>query len=441
MDQLSAEEIRAHRGTLTEPGRDSPWRDRPAEESLELFERMRRGELEDGAAVLRARIDMAHPNMNLRDPTIYRIRKARHHRTGEEWCIYPMYDYAHCVSDSIEGITHSLCTLEFEHHRPLYDWFLEQLGIFHSQQIEFARLNLDYTVMSKRKLRELVEEGRVDGWEDPRMPTLCGLRRRGYTPHAIRDFCDRVGIAKANTVNQVALLEACLREDLNRRAPRAMAVLRPLKLVIENWPEDRVEEIEAINNPEDPSAGTRQVPFTRELYIEREDFREDPPRKFFRLAPGREVRLRYAYYVKCEEVVKDPASGEVVELRCSYDPESRGGTTPDGRKVKGILHWVPAPLAIEAEVRLYDRLFDHPSPAQEEDWKGHLNPDSLEVLSGCKLEPHLAEAQPGGTWQFERQGYFCADSKDSRPEALVFNRTVGLRDTWAKIEKRAARGG
>ncbi len=441
VDQLSAEEIRAHRGTLTEPGRDSPWRDRPAEESLELFERMRRGELEDGAAVLRARIDMAHPNMNLRDPTIYRIRKARHHRTGEEWCIYPMYDYAHCVSDSIEGITHSLCTLEFEHHRPLYDWFLEQLGIFHSQQIEFARLNLDYTVMSKRKLRELVEEGRVDGWEDPRMPTLCGLRRRGYTPHAIRDFCDRVGIAKANTVNQVALLEACLREDLNRRAPRAMAVLRPLKLVIENWPEDRVEEIEAINNPEDPSAGTRQVPFTRELYIEREDFREDPPRKFFRLAPGREVRLRYAYYVKCEEVVKDPASGEVVELRCSYDPESRGGTTPDGRKVKGILHWVPAPLAIEAEVRLYDRLFDHPSPAQEEDWKGHLNPDSLEVLSGCKLEPHLAEAQPGGTWQFERQGYFCADSKDSRPEALVFNRTVGLRDTWAKIEKRAARGG
>ena len=441
VDQLSAEEIRAHRGTLTEPGRDSPWRDRPAEESLELFERMRRGELEDGAAVLRARIDMAHPNMNLRDPTIYRIRKARHHRTGEEWCIYPMYDYAHCVSDSIEGITHSLCTLEFEHHRPLYDWFLEQLGIFHSRQIEFARLNLDYTVMSKRKLRELVEEGRVDGWEDPRMPTLCGLRRRGYTPHAIRDFCERVGIAKANTVNQVALLEACLREDLNRRAPRAMAVLRPLRVVIENWPEDRVEEIEAINNPEDPSAGTRQVPFTRELYIEREDFREDPPRKFFRLAPGREVRLRYAYYVKCEEVVKDPASGEVVELRCTYDPQSRGGSTPDGRKVKGILHWVPAPHAIEAEVRLYDRLFDHPSPVQEEDWKGQLNPDSLEVLTGCKLEPHLAEAQPGGTWQFERQGYFCADSKDSRPEALVFNRTVGLRDTWAKIEERAARGG
>ena len=382
VDQLSAEEIRAHRGTLTEPGRDSPWRDRPAEESLELFERMRRGELEDGAAVLRARIDMAHPNMNLRDPTIYRIRKARHHRTGEEWCIYPMYDYAHCVSDSIEGITHSLCTLEFEHHRPLYDWFLEQLGIFHSRQIEFARLNLDYTVMSKRKLRELVEEGRVDGWEDPRMPTLCGLRRRGYTPHAIRDFCERVGIAKANTVNQVALLEACLREDLNRRAPRAMAVLRPLRVVIENWPEDRVEEIEAINNPEDPSAGTRQVPFTRELYIEREDFREDPPRKFFRLAPGREVRLRYAYYVKCEEVVKDPASGEVVELRCTYDPQSRGGSTPDGRKVKGILHWVPAPHAIEAEVRLYDRLFDHPSPVQEEDWKGQLNPDSLEVLTG-----------------------------------------------------------
>ena len=431
---LSPEEIKEYRGTLTEPGRESPYRNRSVEENLDLFARMRAGEFPDGSRVLRAKIDMASPNLNLRDPVIYRILRATHHRTGDKWCIYPMYDFAHPLSDALEGITHSLCTLEFEDHRPLYDWFLRELEIEHPpRQIEFARLNLSYTVMSKRKLLQLVKEGHVRGWDDPRMPTLSGLRRRGYTPEAIRDFCDRIGVAKANSVVDIALLEHCLREDLNRRAPRAMAVLRPLRVVIENYPPDLVEELPAVNNPEDPAMGTRKIPFSRVIYIERDDFREDPPPKFYRLAPGREVRLRYAYFIKCTGVVKD-AGGNVIELRCTYDPETRGGTSPDGRQVKATIHWVSAAHAIEAEVRLYDRLFTKENPAEEEDITACLNPNSLEILTGCRLEPGLAGAPVGARYQFERLGYFCVDP-DSTPERPVFNRTVELRDSWAKIEK------
>ncbi len=436
VDDLSADEIRAYRGTLTEPGRESPYRDRSVAENLELFERMRAGEFPDGAKVLRAKIDMGSGNLNLRDPVMYRILHATHHRTGDRWCIYPMYDFAHGQSDAIEGVTHSICTLEFEDHRPLYDWFCEALGIHHPRQIEFARLNLSYTVMSKRKLLQLVEQGRVSGWDDPRMPTISGLRRRGYTPEAIREFCARIGVAKKDSTVDLALLEHCLREDLNRRAPRRMAVLRPLKVVIENYPEGETETFDAVNNPEDPSAGTRPVPFSRVLYIERDDFMEEPPKKFFRLAPGREVRLRYAYFVRCVGVVKD-ADGRVVELRCTYDPATRGGDAPDGRKVKATLHWVSADHAVEAEVRLYDRLFDHPNPdrAGTEGFLEHLNPDSLEVLRGCRLEPCLADARAGERIQFERLGYFCADpdTTDGRP---VFNRTVTLRDAWAKLRKK-----
>ena len=436
VDSLSAEEIRAYRGTLTEPGKESPYRNRSVEENLDLFERMRKGEYRDGEHVLRAKIDMASGNINLRDPVMYRIKHARHHRTGDKWCIYPTYDFAHGQSDSIEGITHSICTLEFEDHRPLYDWFLDQLGIHHPQQIEFARLNLAYTVLSKRKLLELVEGGHVNGWDDPRMPTLSGLRRRGYTPEAIRTFCDRIGVAKKDSLVDMALLEHCVREDLNKRAPRVMAVLRPLKVVLVNYPGNEVEEMTAINNPEDESMGTRKVPFSRELYIEREDFMEDPPKKFFRLAPGREVRLRYAYYITCVDVVKD-ARGEIVELHCTYDPATRGGWSPDGRKVKGTLHWVSAAHAVDAEVRLYDRLFTKADPTEEKDvdYKTYLNPKSLEVLTGCKLEPGLARAEVGERFQFERQGYFCVDP-DSTEGKLVFNRTVSLRDSWAKIAKK-----
>ena len=430
---LSADEIREYRGTLTEPGRDSPSRDRSVEESLDLLERMRAGEFENGSKTLRAKIDMASPNLNMRDPVMYRILKAHHHRTGDDWCIYPMYDFAHGQSDSIEGITHSLCTLEFEDHRPLYDWFLDELEIHHPLQIEFARLNISYTIVTKRKLVELVADGHVNGWDDPRLPTLVAMRRRGYTPASIRNFCQRVGVTKVNSLTDVALLEHSLREDLNRHAPRVMGVLRPLRVVIDNYPEDRVEELEAVNNPEDASMGTRMVPFSKVLYIEQDDFREDPPKKFFRLAPGREVRLRYAYLVRCVDVVKDPQSGEVVELHCTLDPESRGGTAPDGRKVKATLHWVSAAHAVEAEVRLYDRLFTVPDPGGP-DYKALLNPDSLTTLTGCRVEPSLAAAVPGDRYQFERQGYFCADT-DSKPDRLVFNRTVGLRDTWAKIEK------
>ncbi len=442
VDDLSPEEIREYRGTLTEPGKESPYRNRSVEENLDLFERMRKGEFPAGSRVLRAKIDMASPNLNLRDPVMYRIIHAPHHRTGDKWCIYPTYDWAHGQCDSIEGITHSICTLEFEDHRPLYDWFLDQLGIHHPRQIEFARLNLSHTVLSKRKLRELVEGGYVNGWDDPRMPTLAGMRRRGYTPEAIRDFCDRIGVAKANSVVDIALLEYCVREDLNKRAPRAMAVLRPLRLVIENYPEDQVEEFEVENNPEDPSMGTRKVPFSRVLYVERDDFREDPPKKWFRLAPGREVRLKGAYYVTCVDVIKDE-NGEVVELRCTYDPESRGGMTPDGRKVRGTLHWVSAAHALDAEVRLYDRLFlkADPDDVDEEgaDFKANINPNSLEVLTACKIEPSLANARVGDHYQFLRLGYFCVDP-DSADGRLVFNRTVTLRDTWAKIEKRISSG-
>jgi glutaminyl-tRNA synthetase len=434
---LSAEEMRAYRGTLTEPGKESPYRNRSIEENLDLFERMRAGEFPDGSRTLRAKIDMSSGNLNMRDPVIYRIMRAHHHRTGDEWCIYPMYDFAHSLSDSIERITHSLCTLEFEDHRPLYEWFQEQLGVYRSQQIEFARLNLNYTVLSKRKLLKLVEGGYVSGWDDPRMPTLSGLRRRGYTPEAIRDFCDRIGVAKTNSVVDVALLEHCVRQDLNKRAPRVMGVLDPLRVVIENYPEGQVEEMEAVNNPEDESMGTRLVPFSRVLYIERDDFREDPPRKYFRLAPGREVRLRYAYFIRCEDVIKDE-NGQVVELRCTYDPETRGGYAPDGRKVRGTIHWVSAEHALDAEVRLYDRLFVKENPAETDgdaDFTVNLNPASLEVLPSCKVEPSLANAAPGSIYQFERKGYFCVDTGDSSPERLVFNRTVSLRDTWAKIEK------
>jgi glutaminyl-tRNA synthetase len=437
VDDLSAEEIRAYRGTLTEPGRESPYRNRPVEENLDLLERMRAGEFPDGARVLRAKIDMASPNLNLRDPTMYRIRKVSHHRTGDRWCIYPMYDFAHGQSDSIEGVTHSICTMEYEDHRALYDWFLDQLGIYHPRQIEFARLNVSHTVLSKRKLLELVESGEVGGWDDPRMPTIAGLRRRGYTAEAIRDFCERIGVAKKESLVDVALLEHCLRENLNRRAPRAMAVLRPLRLVIENYPEGQVEWLPAVNNPEDPDMGTRQVPFSRVLYIEQEDFREQPPKKYFRLFPGNEVRLRYAYLVRCVGEVKDERTGEVVEVRCIYDPATRGGDAPGGRRVKGTIHWVSAAHAVEAEVRLYDHLFRVPDPggdADDGDWKAALNPTSLERLTGCRLEPSLAEAAPGSIYQFERNGYFCADLGDSSPGRLVFNRAVPLRDTWAKIE-------
>ena len=438
VDDLSAEEIKEYRGTLTRSGKESPYRNRPVEENLELFERMRAGEFEDGSRVLRAKIDMTHPNLNMRDPVMYRVLHATHHRTGDKWCIYPMYDFTHGQSDSIEGITHSICTLEFEDHRPLYDWFVEALGIYHPQQIEFARLNLSYTVMSKRKLMRLVEQGHVSGWDDPRMPTISGLRRRGYTPESIRDFCERIGVAKKESMVDVALLEHCLREDLNRRAPRVMGVLRPLRVIIDNYPENEVEELEAINNPEDASMGTRKVPFSRELYIEQDDFMEDPPKKFYRLAPGREVRLRYAYFIKCVDVVKDEKTGEVVEIHCTYDPKTKGGDSPDGRKVKATLHWVSAPHALEAEVRLYDRLFDKPNPEDDKDapdFTVYLNPNSLEALTGGRVEPSLAGAGPESRYQFERLGYFCVDRKDSSANRLVFNRTVPLRDTWAKIRK------
>ncbi len=435
---LSAEEVSAERGTLTEPGRVSPYRNRTVEENLDLFRRMRAGEFPDGSKTLRAKIDMAHPNLLMRDPVLYRIRRGHHYRTGDKWLIYPTYDWAHGQSDSIEGITHSICTLEFEVHRPLYDWLLDQLGIHHPQQIEFARLSLSHTVLSKRKLLELVKEGRVSGWDDPRMPTISGLRRRGYTPEAIRNFCDLIGVAKVNSIVDTPLLEDCVREDLNKRAPRVMAVLRPLRVVIENYPEDKAEELEAVNNPEDLSQGTRKVPFSRVLYIERDDFMEEPPKKFFRLAPGREVRLRYAYFITCVGVVKDPQTGEVVELRCTYDPATRGGDAPDGRRVKATLHWVSAAHAAEAEVRLYDTLFtkrDAGEVEDGEDWKANLNPKSLEILTGCKIEPGLAQAEPGSRYQFERLGYFCADVKDSKPGQPVFNRTVTLRDPWANIRK------
>jgi glutaminyl-tRNA synthetase len=430
---LSADEIAEYRGTLTQPGRESPYRNRSVKENLDLFRRMRAGEFPDGSRTLRAKIDMAAGNLNLRDPVMYRIRKTAHHRTGDTWCIYPMYDWAHGQSDSIEGVTHSLCTLEYEDHRPLYDWYLEALGIYHPRQIEFARLNLSHTVMSKRKLLTLVEEGVVSGWDDPRMPTLAGLRRRGYTPESIRDFCDRIGIAKADNLVDVALLEHCVREDLNRRAERRMVVLRPLRLVIENYPEGQVEEVEAVNNPEDPAAGTRKVPFARELWIEQDDFRETPPPKYFRLSPGVEVRLRYAYIVRCTGVRKD-AAGRVVEVHCTYDPASRGGDAR-GRRVKGTLHWVSARHALDAEVRLYDSLFTIPKPDEAEDSGAVINPTSLEVVRGARLEPGLAGTKPGDRFQFERQGYFCVDERDSTPVRPVFNRTVGLRDTWAKIEK------
>ncbi len=438
VDDLTADQIRDYRGTLTEPGRESPYRTRSVEENLDLFRRMRAGEFPDGSRVLRARIDMASPNLNLRDPVLYRIRRATHHRTGDAWCIYPMYDYAHPLSDQVEHITHSLCTLEFEDHRPLYDWVLESLEFDpRPQQIEFARLNLTYTMMSKRRLLQLVQEGTVRGWDDPRMPTISGLRRRGYTPEAIRDFCDRIGVAKKENVIDVALLEYCVREDLNRRAPRAMAVLNPLRVVIENYPEGLAEEMDVVNNPEDPSAGTRKVPFSGVVYIEHDDFREDPPKKFFRLAPGREVRLRNAYLVTCTSVVKN-AAGEVVELRCTYDPATRGGDAPDGRKVKATLHWVSAAHAVDAEVRLYDRLFTVENPAslpEDRDWREALNPHALQVLTACKVEPSLASAAPGARYQFERIGYFAADP-DSTPGRPVFNRTVGLKDTWAKVAGR-----
>ena len=437
VDDLSAEEIREYRGTLTEPGKNSPYRDRSVEENLDLFQRMKNGEFPDGSRVLRAKIDMASPNLNLRDPVMYRILHAEHPRTGNKWCIYPMYDWAHGQSDSIEGITHSICTLEFENNRPLYEWFIEQLGIYAPQQIEFARLNLTYTVMSKRKLLRLVREGHVRGWDDPRMPTISGLRRRGVTPEAIRMFCDRIGVSKSNSVVDIAMLDDAIRDDLNRRAQRVMAVLRPLRVVIENYPEDQVEEMEAINNPEDPSMGTRTVPFSRVLYIERDDFMEDPPKKFFRLAPGREVRLRYAYFITCIGVIKD-AAGNVVELRCTYDPATRGGDAPDGRKPKATLHWVSAAHALEAEARLYDHLFSVPNPndvPEGEDFTVNLNPNSLEVLPSIYIEPSVAGAAPGSRYQFERLGYFCVDP-DSTPDRLIFNRTVGLRDTWAKIQQK-----
>ena len=434
---LTVDEVREYRGTVTRPGKESPYRNRAVEENLDLFARMRAGEFPDGAKTLRAKINMADPNMLLRDPLMYRIRREHHYRRGDDWCIYPTYDWAHGQSDSIEGVTHSICTLEFEVHRPLYDWYLNKLGVYHPQQIEFARLNLSHTVLSKRRLLELVEGGLVGGWDDPRMPTISGFRRRGYTPESIRNFADIIGVAKDNSIVATALLEMCVREHLNRTAPRAMAVLRPLKVVITNYPEGKIEEFDAVNNPEDESAGTRKVPFGRELWVERDDFMEDPPPKFYRLAPGREVRLRYAYFIKCEEVVKD-AAGNVVELRCSYDPATRGGDSPDGRKVKATLHWVSAARAVDGEVRLYDTLFTVRDPSnvpEGEDWKTFLNPRSIEVLKGARLEPALAGAAPESRWQFERMGYFVADRRESKPGRPVFNRTVTLRDEWARIVK------
>ncbi len=433
---LAADQVSEYRGKWNEPGRNSPDRDRPIEENLDLFERMKNGEFPDGKYTLRAKIDMASNNMNLRDPALYRIRHERHHRTGDQWCIYPNYDWTHGQSDSFEGITHSICTLEFENHRPLYDWFLEQLGIHHPQQIEFAKLQISHVVTSKRRLLAMVNEGLVDGWDDPRMPTLRGLRRRGYTPESIRSLCQRVGVTKANSLTDYAWLEQAIREDLNKTAPRAMAVLNPLKVVIENYPEGQSEIRQAINNPEDPDAGTRDVPFGREIFIERSDFMEDAPKKFFRLAPGREVRLRYAYFLKCHDVVKD-ASGEITELRCTYDPETAGGKAPDGRKVKGTIHWVSAEHAIDATVRLYETLFTEPTPLNSPtglDWKELINPNSLTELKSCKLEPSLGNANPGDRFQFERNGYFCVDTKDSTAEEMVFNRTVTLKDTWAKVK-------
>jgi glutaminyl-tRNA synthetase len=436
VDDLSAEEVRKYRGTLTEPGKESPYRNRSVEENLDLFGRMRDGEFEDGSHTLRAKIDMSSGNMNMRDPTIYRIKHASHHRTGDKWCIYPMYDYTHCLSDSIEGITHSICTLEFEDHRPLYDWFLEALGVFHSQQIEFAKLNLTYTVLSKRRLKMLVEDGHVTSWDDPRMPTIAGLRRRGYTPEAIRNFCDKVGVAKKDSTVDLALLEFTLREDMNKRAKRVMAVLDPIKVIIDNYPEGQIEELEAINNPEDESAGTRLIPFSREIYIERNDFMDDPPKKFFRLSPGSEVRLKHAYFITCDSVVKDEKTGEIKELHCSYDPESRGGASPDGRRVKGTLHWVSAKHALNAEVRIYNNLFVKEFPMEDEDFTVNLNPNSLEVLTSSKIEQSLADSKPGESYQFLRNGYFVIDSKESKPGMLVFNRTVGLRDSWMKMQKK-----
>ena len=437
VDDQSLEEIRKNRGTVTVPGTNSPYRDRSVEENLDLFERMKNGEFADGSKVLRAKIDMAHPNMQFRDPIMYRILHAEHHRTGNKWNIYPMYDYAHGQSDSIENITHSICTLEFDIHRPLYDWFIEKLNIFPSHQYEFARLNINYTVMSKRKLLQLVKENHVNGWDDPRMPTICGFRRRGYTPESIRNFCERIGVAKRDNVIDYSLLEFSLREHLNKVAPRMMAVLNPLKVVITNYPENQVENLTAINNPEDESAGTRLVPFSREIYIERDDFMENPPKKYFRLAPGQEVRLRYAYFIKCEEVIKD-AEGNIVELHCSYDPASKGGNSPDGRKVKGTIHWVSAQHAVDAEVRLFDRLFSKENPEDVEEGQtflDNINPDSLQVLQNCKLEPELAKAQVMDKMQFERLGYFCVD-KDSTPEHLVFNRSCTLKDSWSKESKK-----
>ncbi len=434
---LNLEDMRQRRGTLTSPGQESPFRNREVSENLDLFERMRKGEFADGFCTLRAKIDMAAANMNMRDPVMYRVMHATHHRSSDDWCIYPMYDWAHGLEDSIEGITHSICTLEFEDHRPLYDWFLDQLNLHHPQQVEFARLDLNYTMMSKRKLLELVQEGLVKGWDDPRLPTISGMRRRGYPPTAIREFCSRIGVAKVKGVVDIALLQHCVRDELNKKAPRVMGVLDPLKVVITNFPEDLVEELDAINNPEDPSAGTRKVPFSRTLYIERGDFMEDPPRKFFRLGPGREVRLRYGYFVTCTEAIKNEA-GEITELRCTYDPATKGGDSPDGRKVKGTLHWVSAAHALDAEVRLYDHLFsvENPSAISDgSDFKDNLNPDSLKVLTGCKIEPSVNDVRPGDGFQFERNGYFCVD-KDSTVERLIFNRTLTLKDAWAKIQKK-----
>jgi len=433
VDSQTADQIRETRGTVTFPGQDSPYRNRTIDENLELFKGMKDGKYEDGAHVLRAKIDMASPNMLMRDPLMYRIRHAEHHRTGNQWCIYPMYDWAHGLEDSIEGITHSLCSLEFEAHRPLYDWYLEQLDVHHPQQIEFARLNLNYTITSKRKLLELVDGNYVSGWDDPRMPTLSGMRRRGYTPDAIRNFSERIGIAKRNNVAEIELLEFYVRDNLNKVAERRMAVLDPLKVVITNYPDDQVDELDAINNPEDDKAGKRKVPFTKELYIERSDFMEDPPRKFFRLGPGREVRLRYAYFITCNDVIKDK-DGNIVELHCTYDPETRGGSAPDGRKVKGTIHWVSATKSFSTEVRLYDRLFSHPNPSGEDDWKQHINPDSCIVRNECYLEPSLKGAKAEDIYQFERLGYFCVDMIDSTEDKLIFNRTATLRDTWAKIK-------
>ncbi|MBN1301120.1 MAG: glutamine--tRNA ligase/YqeY domain fusion protein [Melioribacteraceae bacterium] len=437
VDSCSSDEIKEMRGVPTKPGVESPFRNRTVEENLDLFEKMKSGNFKDGEHVLRAKIDMSSPNMNMRDPIIYRIRHASHHRTGDRWCIYPMYDWAHGQSDSIERITHSICTLEFENHRPLYDWFIENIGIYSPQQIEFARLNLNYTIMSKRKLLKLVQDGYVDGWDDPRMPTLSAYRRRGYTPESIRNFAESVGVAKRDNVIDVSLLEYSIRDDLNKKAQRVMAVLRPIKVVITNYPDEQVEELDAVNNPEDESMGRRKVPFSKILFIERDDFQEIPHKKFFRLSPGSEVRLRYAYIIKCEEVIKDSSSGEIIELKCTYDPDTRSGSGTSTKKVKGTIHWVSARHAVTAEVRLYDRLFNHPDPGgdKETDFIEHINPDSLETLKGCKLEPFLSAANPGDRFQFERLGYFCVDTKYSKPGSLVFNRTVTLKDTWAKIEK------